>query len=376
MSVLTGLAMFRGVLDGIAYQHSNDPALFSAAALRLVSSRWADTFADGRIQIGPLAVAFHSPIALFSRVTGLAPVFALSVLSAVIFTLGALFVFRRLLADVDRSSPQLEMFVGLVVIIGGLSWAASTSGHPEEGFIALLWLLAARSSLQGRSVTGGALIGVATALKLSGALGIALLLLDPSWRRRLGGGALAAVIAVAAYAPFIALGDFQMFSFDWAIRPQSPLGFFIEPESPFTWRLRLVQTAVVLGVSAVLIRAHRKISPSLSAWAIPAGIIASRMLTDPLDYHYYWLPMGTVLLLGLSSFLPDEVSWRRVPLAAGFYLTIFPFFLLTRFPLRIYITGLCVSVLALVASGRNKWFSLEPHEQSEPEFSSPERENA
>lgn len=337
LPVLAGLALVRGVLDGLGYQHPDDPGIFSDAARRMFSGGWPDTFADDRIQIGPLGVAFFYPIARLAEQTGADVRMWLAVVAGVCFTMGAVWVARSLGTARGRASPGIEMFVGLAVLLGGTGWAASSSGHPEEGFIALLWLLAASAAASGRGVKAGVILGVAAALKPSGALGLPLLLLDTETRRAGKGAILAVLIPFAAWAPFLAFGRVAVFGYTWTVKPHAPMALLFGPGGAVTWWMRAGQALAIVCAGAALALLFRS-RPFQAVWAVPLGILMAKMLTDPLDYHYYWLPVWTVVLVGAAAGLPRGPAWVAPALAGGFYLVLLPHFLVEGAWLAGYLT--------------------------------------
>ena len=345
VAVIVALSALRGSLDALGYQHPQDPHLFSAAADTMLSGGWAETFADERVQTGPLQLLFYAPLGRIADLFGVDVRVPLSIMATIAFSVAVLFVARLFLSDAGKRSPGAELFVGLVTVLGGLSWTAATSGHPSEGFIPLLWLLAARDAQRGRPGRAGLLIGLSAGFKLWGVMAVPLLLLSPGARGLARGLAIQAATVGLLYGPFLIGGRVEMFDYVWDIRQQSPLRFLFGPDIPFTWSMRLAQGAVILAAGAGLSLLAR--GSRAAAWAVPLGIVAARLLVDPLDYHYYWLPVGTILLVAMATTLPQRISWLHLPAATVFYATLLPFFLMGGVWLAAFIAVASTALLAL-----------------------------
>lgn len=204
-------------------------------------------------------------------------------------------------------------------------------------------------SKRDRPGASGIALGIAAGLKLWGGLGLPLLLLVPRASRAASALVIAAATSVSMYLPFILGGNFRSFDYTWTVRAQSPVRLLLGVESRFTWPMRLGQSAlVVAGGVAMVLWARRR---SSVVWTGPFAMIALRLLTDPLDYHYYWLPAGIVALVGLSSVVTHRPSSIRVPLAAGYYLTSIPFFVLKGGALAVWIAGAALALIGAVIRG-------------------------
>jgi hypothetical protein len=343
--VLGLLASIRGIIDGLGFMYTQDLAYFAAAGGKLLSGHWANAFVDPRVQIGPIQLLWFALESGLAKILGISSKLPVTITANVVITLGVVFVARALLRDRARpSAPQLELFIGLVACLGGLGWAAATSGHPTEGFIPLLWVLAAREARAGRVERSGIVIGLSAGLKLWGGLGAPLLLFHPSVRRVLRGWLAAAITVVGLYGPFFVWGKVNMLHFEWHVKPQSPLTLFLGWGSEFTWQMRLVESAFLLCACAVAALVLRR--SLVGVWAAPLAVVAARFLVDPLNYHYYWLSVGTIALVGAATLLPAGPSWRRVPVAVAFYVTVFPWFVLVGAAAASYIAFVSISMIA------------------------------
>lgn len=344
--VLTALAAVTGWLYSFPAVVSRDLRLFSATGRSLLQLRIGEVYSQAEVQLGPLGLLMFGLNDLFARIAGVRLEPGIAVAVAVGVTLLSVHVIRSMNSELTppRALPSgYELFFGCVVIIGGICFEATTSAHPTEALIPLLWLFASQQARRGRGVSAGASLAVAGLLKAWGALGLPLLLLAPRRRAAAAGGATQAFLTALAYAPFLLSNTTSTFTFQWLVKPQSPLTFFVEPGTPFGWSWRVVQAGAILAVGAGLILWRQRL---VQGWHVCLAMVAVRMLTDPLDYHYYWLSVGVLVLCGLSTLMPVEPSWWRVPYAAGFYLTLLPFFLLEGTSEAWYIAIASIAALA------------------------------
>jgi hypothetical protein len=271
---------------------TRDPAdlpYFAHAARTLFSSRWADTFADPSLQVGPLQLLV---VGLGDRIGGLGFLaYALEIALAAL----VVFVVGRLL----RGRPHRAAFqalAGLAAVALGVTAEAYSYGHPAQVAVPLLWVLAALDAREGRTFRGGALLGLSAGLELWGVLGAPVLLLAPVFRRALGGFAAQVAVTGALYLPFVLGGDFRMFDYRWKVEGWTLVHFLVPAGSDFPWGLRLLQGAVALIVGGALALALRRTDRAI--WAVPLGIVAVRVLLDPTLYSWYWLGLETLALVG------------------------------------------------------------------------------
>jgi hypothetical protein len=271
---------------------TRDPAdlpYFAHAARTLFSSRWADTFADPSLQVGPLQLLV---VGVGDRIGGLGFLaYALEIALAAL----VVFVVGRLL----RGRPHRAAFqalAGLAAVALGVTAEAYSYGHPAQVAVPLLWVLAALDAREGRTFRGGALLGLSAGLELWGVLGAPVLLLAPVFRRALGGFAAQVAVTGALYLPFVLGGDFRMFDYRWKVEGWTLVHFLVPAGSDFPWGLRLLQGAVALIVGGALALALRRTDRAI--WAVPLGIVAVRVLLDPTLYSWYWLGLETLALVG------------------------------------------------------------------------------
>ena len=297
-----------GAASLVAALGTRDPAdlpYFAQAARTLFSSRWADTFADPSLQVGPLQLLV---VALGDRLGGMGAldyVISLGLAALAVLTAGRLLRGRN-----HRAAWQLV--AGLSFVVFGLTAEAYSYGHPAQVAIPLLWVLAAIDARDGRTVRAGALLGLAAGFEVWAVLGAPILLLAPAGRLVLRGFAVQVVITTALFAPFVLGGDFRMFDYGWRVEGWTLVRFLVPAGSEFPWGLRLLQGACALAVGAGLAFALRRTERAF--WAVPLGIVAMRILLDPTLYSWYWLGLETLTLLAAVDLLAS--ARLRLPLRA------------------------------------------------------------
>ncbi|MFN2525549.1 MAG: hypothetical protein ABR505_04705 [Actinomycetota bacterium] len=322
--VIALLAVVRGLWDGVDIPLF-DFDRFLRAGDRMLSSDWQLTYSEPRLQAGPLLLLLYGVSLRLADLVGLAAQFSLSVIVQVLVAVGVVLCVRALRADRGAAAaPGIEFFAGLAAVLGGLTWEAYASAHPSEALIPLLWLPAALLARRGRTTTAALLIGLSATLKLWGILGLPVLLLAPNLLQAGWAIALAGVVAIVPYAPFLLFGETATFGYAWGIQPDSPLGLFFREREGFTWAMRIGQSAMVLAGGGVF--AWRRRSAWTSIWAAPLVLLAIRFLTEPLDYHYYWLAPGILVLVAACAHLDPRPTWLRVPIAGAFYAILASFF--------------------------------------------------
>ncbi len=252
---------------------------------RMLSARWADTFADPTLQSGPLQL-------LVAGVARSTEVLAFAVELAVVAVL--LLVLGRL-----RASGLCRLVVGLAAVALGLTHGAFVDGHPAEVLIPLLWVLAALEARRGRAAGAGIVIGLTAGLELWGVLGVPLLLLTPRLRSAANGLAVAVGVVVVQLAPFVLLGRFRMFDYEWRVAGGTVLSAIVPVGTHFGWPLRLLQASVACGLGAALAwRLRRSVH---GVWLVPFVVVIARILLDPLAYGWYWLEAEALALVGAAA---------------------------------------------------------------------------
>jgi hypothetical protein len=268
---------------------------------RLLSSGWADTFADPRLQSGPLQLAAFGAVRNF---TALAFLIELAIAALLLYVLGRL-----------GTGDRVRLAVGLLAVASGLGHGAFVDGHPAEAIIPLLWVLAGLWAREDRVVAAGALVGLSAGLELWGMLGAPVLLLAPRVRRAALGGVAEGAVVIALLAPFALAGTFRMFEHEWGVATGTLLSIFVAPGTHFGWPLRLLQASLALGAGAAV---ALKLRRSLQAvWLAPLGVVVVRILLDPLSFGWYWLEALALVLTGAAlvlSALPGRFARTSAPL--------------------------------------------------------------
>jgi uncharacterized membrane protein len=306
-----------GLMDSFDKASLQDPFVFAAAGLKLFSRHWLDVFADSTIQVGPLQLIFSGLIALIARWAKVDLRLPRSVVTQLVFTFGAMSISSVVMKRAGVTNGFAELTTGAAVILFSIGYRAFTSGHPSEGFIAAIWVLAAAAALDSRGWLAGSLIGLATGFKPWGLLGTPLLLLIPAGIKPLAKALVIEASAIAAlYLPFIFFGEFNMQHFRWLFDPGSPLHWLYGSSIGFTWQMRVLQGLIVVGVGAVASRLLR--GSVLAIWVVPLSIVAMKVLLDPVRWYWYWIPIQLLCLWGGSmvAVRPDLGRSRWLLVAA------------------------------------------------------------
>jgi hypothetical protein len=271
---------------------------------QLLSSGWAQTFADPMLQSGPLQLV------LFGAVRDLAAL-------AFVVELGMAALLLVVLDRLRVAAPW-RVAAGLVAVGAGLTHLAFADGHPAEAVVPLLWILAALWAREDRVVAAGALIGVAAGLELWGVLGAAVLLLAPRLRRAALGLCVEGAVVIAQLAPFAIAGELRMFDRRWDVTTGTLLGLFVAPGTHFGWPLRLAQAALAVGAGAeVAFTLRRSVH---AVWLVPLAVVLVRILLDPVSFGWYWLEAEVLALCGAAlvlTELPRGTVPRTCPFSAG-----------------------------------------------------------
>jgi hypothetical protein len=255
----------------------------------LLSQGWADTFADSRLQSGPLQLL------VFGAVHNLAVL-------AFLIELGVAALLLYVLARLG-AADRVRLGIGLVAVLAGLTHGAFVDGHPADAIGPLLWVLAGLWAREDRVVAAGALVGLSAGLELWGVLGAPVLLLAPRLRRAVLAGLVECAVVVALFAPFVLFGTVRMFEHEWPISTGTLVSLVADPGTHFGWPLRLLQASLALGAGAALAYALRR---SLHVvWVAPLGVVIVRILLDPLSFGWYWLEAVAVVLAGAALLLTE-----------------------------------------------------------------------
>src|SRR5439155_4010736 len=129
----------------------------------LFSAGWMDTFADPSPQVGPLQLALIGAGDRIGGLTFLAYALEIGLAALLVFVVG------RLLRDRPHKAA-MQLGIGLVAVLLGLTADAYGYGHPAQMAVPLLWLLAGMQARAGRTGRAGALLGLSAALEAWGIL--------------------------------------------------------------------------------------------------------------------------------------------------------------------------------------------------------------
>jgi len=251
---------------------------------RMLSGRWAGTFADPTLQAGPLQLLAAGAARSTEVLAFVVEIGAAALLLAVLRRLGV--------------ADRWRVLVGGAAVVAGLTHGAFVDGHPAEVITPLLWVLAALEARRGRVLRAGALVGVSAGVELWGVLGVTVLVLAPRFRDTAKGVVTAAAVVAAQLAPFVLLGTFRMFDYEWRIAHGTLLSAFVAPGTQFGWPLRLLQAAVACGAGALVgWRLRRSVH---AVWLVPFAVVVARILLDPLAYGWYWLEAEALALVGAA----------------------------------------------------------------------------
>jgi hypothetical protein len=292
------LAAAFAVVGGSAFAGSlihssvmSDENAFAAAGRVMFSGSWRHTYADPWLQAGPLELLLTSLGHWLGGTFGGVPI-AMNVIGATALMATAIFVLGARWAQV--------LVVGFGAIGLGIITDMYEIGHPSELFIALAWVLAARSARRGNVVAAGAIVGVSAWFETWGVLGLTVLLLLPTLRGAVNAGAIACAVGAVIYVPFALGGDFHMFHEQWTIAGGVDAIVFGRMH-PFTWGMRVTEAAVVCGIGGGLALGIRRWP--FSIWVVPAATSLCRIVLDPTRYGYYWDTALVLMLIGIAPWV-------------------------------------------------------------------------
>jgi hypothetical protein len=276
---------------GVAYlDRGTDPGdlvYFVHRGEHLLSGGWANTFADPKLQSGPLQLVGFGAL---GTLTALAFLIELSVAALLLYVAGRI-----------GASDRIRLVVGLLAVGAGLTHIAFVDGHPAEAIVPLLWVLAGIWARDDRVLWAGALIGLSAGLELWGVLGLPVLLLARRPRRAIAGAIVEVMVVLGMLAPFALAGSFRMFQHEWQVASGTLLSLAVAPGTHFGWPLRLLQSALALAVgTSVALPLRRSVH---AVWLAPLGVVLVRLALDPLSFGWYWLEVEALVLIGAALLL-------------------------------------------------------------------------
>lgn len=318
------LLPWAGLMAGLlgADNPGGDAQWFRQAGLSMFGPDVFDVFSTPGLQMGPLYLLFVGMLAAAVQVVGLPVLFTVAAVQSMGIAWFALFTARRWAAELGADPRRAQWGVVAPMVFGGLLEESIGNGHPEEVLLGLLLANAALWAQQGKLTRPGALIGLATGIKLWGLLGAPILLIGRRPRVVVIGALSIILIAVACYAPFFLLGDVNTFDFAWGTT-RTPVSFVTTAWGWSDWALRLVQGAVV-ALAGCLVAWRR----SGTALVVVLAIIATRLVLDPLFLTYYPGPFIVVALLWVwTSPVSIRMPWPVVASAAVPLTVVLPYVL-------------------------------------------------
>jgi len=281
-----GPAAVAAALAPFVRSEGGDTWMFVHAGRTLLSADWSRAFADQFIQVGPLQLALYGSV---GRSAGL--------LAVLLAATAALLVMAAARA-VGVERPRLLGLAGLTAIAAGFTTHVFDAGHPANGLLPLLWIVAAADARRGKTVRAALVVGLSAGFETWGILGLGVLALAPSSRSAIRSAALAGCVAGLLYLPFVAAGQFAMGGYRWEIGSESLLGHVFVPGTPFGWPLRLAQGALALAAGVLVARAARRSAHAL--WLVPMSVVLARLALDPTDHGYYFDAVQGVALVALA----------------------------------------------------------------------------
>ncbi|MEU4157393.1 hypothetical protein [Actinoplanes sp. NPDC026670] len=311
---------------------SADLVDFAALGTKVLGGRFDEVYAGTFTQAGPLQLVL-SRVLLIGGADGVPHPLVMVVIDVALM-LGAMAACR------GRAVREVVVAVlALLWLIGPMPW----TGHPVESIVGVLWAYAIVVDRKGRWPAAALMLGVSVWIAPVAVLGFPCMLAVSGGSsaaptgNAVGGGAaartgdavggivravrtwvVAGLIAVVGYVPFVVSGRFEMFGHVWPVDPGT-LPYLLGLRE-VTWATRLGQAVIVAGGCAAVAWLLRGRLVAVAAAPAAAGLL--RVVTDPLAFGYYWLPVavGSVLLVAL---LPDDLAiWRKSLVAAAGYVTV------------------------------------------------------
>lgn len=325
LALLLLLAAVQAIVDYGRQEPIYDAYLFANAGARLLGGHF-DVFADPKVQAGPLQLLVNGSLKDLAHLfhSSFALAFALAIYLSM--TGATVLIVRRLFRDQGLPlSPSLEIYAGLMVIFGGLAGMPYSAGQGAEGWIPLILVLAAREASRSRAARAGLLLGLAAGFKLWALAAAPLLLLDPNIKKASRGFVVMVGSTGALYGPFLLFTPVKTFTFEWSVGGFSLMRYLFGAGAPFTWQMRVLQGALI-GAGGALIAIFMRKTQS-AVWAVPLAIVGLRLLTDPILFEYYWVPVGFAALAGSCLLATRALPALRIPAAGALFLLLYPAFL-------------------------------------------------
>ncbi len=342
--LLTLLAVLCALVPQADSNPTDIDVYFLRPALRLVQHGDLTVFTP-EIQVGPLCLALIGIGAVASTSLGLSgAVGASTVLALVALAVTVVAIHAVLPAGASRALAASYELCLSVLLIWGCVPLATSYGHIEEMFLALVLVIAAGEAQRGHGARAGLWLAIALSLKLWAVVGLVVLVLSPRVRVAVRAGLVALLGALVTYAPFWWGGHFGTFDFRWTVQQHVPVSYLLGAESLFDFRARFVQVALSCVVGLVVAIRLRRDARAL--WLVPATVIAVRLLPDPMLLPYYWTGLVACFVLGIAmmSWPPLLRALAGIALTAGVLTSVL---MLRDFPQRALLTGLSIGAITV-----------------------------
>lgn len=331
-----------------------DITQFAHWASRALHGDFGAVYSDAQNQAGPLQL-LGSWLLLSGSSTGRPLTAVVAVVNAAL-VIAAMRMSRGGSARMDDAAlRRRELLVGamatLWMTLGGM-W----SGHPVEVLIPLLWFGGMRLLAASRAAWSAVLFGLAMAIAPWAVLVLPATLAVARFRRAVVVSGAAVGVGAAWYLPFVVAGHFRMFAHVWPVASGTLVARFAPHVAHFDWRLRLLQAAIVAGGTAVVaLRLRRAPRPAMALAPMTTALL--RLLTDPLRFDYYWVPLGVLAVIALA-----QGSFRRNLLGVDVRLVALAYLAATVVATRFQLLGALVmlALLASVAAGDLRLARLVP----------------
>lgn len=271
----------------------------------LLSGDLANAYADANNQVGPLVLAYSSLIsgALGDSVVAWSALFLIVVWSYLLTV--------ALLAR-PRGAAGSQRWLGLAAaaVLVVLGYAAEFYAYGRWWYLPtlLLVLYGAVMAHRGRPLLSGSALGLAVWFEPSAALAVAVAALAPRWATALKTVAVAALVAVLAYLPFVPTDGFALGRGSWGVKHGTWVSIvqWVAPGfDPYpTWSDRVVQALVAIAIAAGVIWLLRRAVP-MPALAIIATAVPglARLTTETFWWRYHWIVPFVFLLAGAIRLL-------------------------------------------------------------------------
>ncbi len=305
-----------------AMEPAGDARWFRTAGVEMIGPGFWDVLSDPGLQIGPLYLLALGILTRVVLALQLPVLFTVAGVQGAAVVALAVATARRLAADRGMDPRPVQWAVGLMLAVGGLLADATLAGHPEEVFVALILVGAARSVRHAKGWSASAWLALACAIKLWGVLGAPLMLLDrPPVKALVGRALLLGSLTALCYGSFGLLGTVSTFEHGWIATEWSPPSMLASRLEAEGWSLRLVQGGAV-GLVGCMVAWRTWTSPLMLVLAL----LATRLALDPLNLSYYKGPVLVVFLLWVwVSPVAPRRGWKALLTTAVPLVCVLPF---------------------------------------------------